>query len=572
MAFDGMFTHAMVSELREKILNGRVMKISQPYPNEVILTIRSNRKNYPLLLSAHPNYARMQITQIPYKNPAVPTKFTMMLRKYLENAKLTAIQQSENDRVVYFSFETRNEIGDRLPLLLSIEIMNRYSNVILINQQNKTIIDTIKHVGMDQNRYRTLLPGATYRQPPKQEKLDPFTAENSQQLIALGQQFPNREVLAQNIQKEFQGFGKVSALQLADVFHQNDGQNDSEHLTSFLKAADAPTPSLTTGKRLDFTFTALGNDIQNMSAQFGSLSGLLDHFYREKATRDRVRQQGALLIHVVNQELKKNRNKLKKLQKEFTNTQHADEYRIKGELLTTYLYQVKRGMTEITLPNFYDNEKPLKIALSNQIGPSQNAQKYFKKYQKLKNAISYLKEQIKLTEDEIAYFEEIQTQIELAEPQDLTDIQVELENGGYLRKNTHHKKNKRRVKINQPETFWASDGTRIKVGKNNLQNEKLTLHTASKNDYWLHVKNIPGSHVIVESSDPSDETLVEAAELAAYFSKSRDSANVPVDYVQVRRIRKPNGTKPGFVIYEGQKTLYVTPTEEKVNQLKTKNE
>src|SRR5699024_9994575 len=209
----------------------------------------------------------------------------------------------------------------------------------------QTIIDTIKHVGMDQNRYRTLLPGATYRQPPKQEKLDPFTAENSKQLIALGQQFPNREVLAQNIQKEFQGFGKVSALQLADVFHQNDGQNDSEHLTSFLKAADAPIPSLTTGKRLDFTFTALGNDIQNMSAQFGSLSGLLDHFYREKATRDRVRQQGALLIHVVNQELKKNRNKLKKLQKEFANTQHADEYRIKGELLTTYLYQVKRGMT-----------------------------------------------------------------------------------------------------------------------------------------------------------------------------------------------------------------------------------
>ena len=194
MAFDGMFTHAMVSELREKLLNGRVMKISQPYPNEVILTIRSNRKNYPLLLSAHPNYARMQITQIPYKNPAVPTKFTMMLRKYLENAKLTDIQQLENDRVVYFSFETRNEIGDRLPLLLSIEIMNRYSNVILINQQTQTIIDTIKHVGMDQNRYRTLLPGATYRQPPKQEKLDPFVAENSHRLISLGQQFPNREV------------------------------------------------------------------------------------------------------------------------------------------------------------------------------------------------------------------------------------------------------------------------------------------------------------------------------------------------------------------------------------------
>lgn len=572
MAFDGMFTHAMVSELREKLLDGRVMKISQPYQNEVILTIRANRKNYPLLLSAHPNYARMQITEIPYKNPAVPTNFTMMLRKYLENARLIDIQQLENDRVVYFSFETRNEIGDRLPLLLSIEIMNRYSNVILINQQTQTVIDTIKHVGMDQNRYRTLLPGATYRKPPKQEKLNPFDKENQASLTSLGNQFPNREVLAQNIQKDFQGFGKISALQLADTLHENDGLNDQQHLEKFLNSADHPTPSLTNGNRIDFSFTNLGQDVQDESDKFDTLSKLLDNFYREKATRERVRQQGARLIHIVNQELKKNRNKLKKLQKEFDNTKHADEYRIKGELLTTYLYQVKRGMTEITLPNFYDNEKPVKIALSNQIGPSQNAQKYFKKYQKLKNAISYLKDQIKLTQDEINYFEEIQTQIELAEPQDLTDIQLELENGGYLRKNSHQKKNKRRIKVNHPETFWASDGTKIKVGKNNLQNEKLTLHTAAKNDYWLHVKNIPGSHVIIESSDPSDETLVEAAELAAYFSKSRNSANVPVDYVQVRKIRKPNGSKPGFVIYEGQRTLYVTPSEEKVEQRKHKSE
>lgn len=571
MAFDGMFTHAMVTELKKLILNGRIVKISQPYPNEVILTLRNNHQNYPLLLSAHPNYARIQITQIPYQNPATPTKFTMMLRKYLENAKLTAINQLENDRVIYLSFETRNEIGDRQTLLLSIEIMNRYSNVILINHQTQKIIDTIKHVGLDQNRYRTLLPGAQYRRPPKQSRLNPFDKQNIQSLIQLKNQFPNREVLAQNLQQTFQGFGTLSALQLADTLHQNDNRTPQEHLESFLYDANHPTPCLTSTQHLDYTFTALGQGIINKRPQYNSLSSLLDYFYREKATRERVREQGTRLIRVVHQELKKNRKKLKKQQIEYDNTQYADEYRIQGELLTTYLSKIKRGMNSITLPNFYDNNKPIKIVLSNQLGPSQNAQKYFKKYQKLKNAITYLKKQIKLTKDEIEYFEGIQSQIELAEPQDLVDIQTELENGGYLRKNNHHKKRKRQTKVNRPETFWSSDGTKIQVGKNNLQNEKLTLHLAAKTDYWLHVKNLPGSHVIVDSNHPSKETLIEAAELAAYFSKSRNSANVPVDYVQVKKIRKPNGTKPGFVIYEGQRTLYVTPSIEKVQSLKNKN-
>lgn len=560
-----MFTHAMVNELKEKLINGRVMKISQPYNNEIILTIRTNRKNYPLLLSAHPNYARIQITKIPFKNPDVPTKFTMTLRKYLENARLIAINQLSNDRIVYLSFETRNELGDRLPLLLSIEIMNRYSNVILINQQTGKIIDTIKHVGMDQNRYRTLLPGATYRTAPLQDKINPF--EVSAQLITeLVSKFPNREVLAKQLQVKLQGFGKTTALQLADTLHEENSKSIFDKFQFFLKQTIDSFPSVTDDLR-DFSFSNLGTDIIDESSKYPNLSTLLDNFYQEKATADRVRQQGAKLIHVVNHELQKNKRKLKKLQQELKNTNKADSYRIKGELLTTYLHQVKRGMNEITLPDYYHDNHPTKVALANYLSPSQNAQKYFKKYQKLKNAISYLKEQIRITKNEIAYFEEIQTQIGLAQVQDLADIQIELENGGYLKQNTHKKKNKRKPKIKQPETFWSSDHTKISVGKNNLQNEKLTLHTASKNDYWLHVKNVPGSHVIIHSDHPSDETLLEAANLAAYFSKSRNSGNVPVDYVQVRKIKKPNGTKPGFVIYEGQKTLFVTPDKEIIQKL-----
>ena len=558
MTFDGLFTHAMIHELNQTLQNGRVTKISQPYPNEVILTIRANRTNYPVLLSANPRYARFQITQIPYTNPAVPTNFTMMLRKYLEGAKLLKIKQLDNDRVVYFEFLTRNELGDKLPLLLSAEIMGRYSNVILINQSTNKIIDTIKHVGMDQNRYRTLLPGATYRQPPTQNKENPFE-QDSNTFEELIQKYPNREVLADNLLKQYQGISRDNALALADKLYSSN--NFVQAFNDFLAMTEDPIPTMN-GNNFSI-FADNPND-----KKFTTLSEMLDIFYHTKANRDRVQQQGGQLLHVIRKNLQRNKKKLKKLSNELKATENADEYRIKGEVLTTYLYQIKRGMTKITLPNFYDNNKEITISLSNQLSPSQNAQKYFKKYQKLKNAVTFVNEQIELTKKEVAYLEEIQTQIELATPADLNDIKTELQQEGYIKKKQQKSKHSSRVKINKPESFIASDGTEILVGKNNLQNEKLTLHTAKKTDIWLHAKNIPGSHVIIKSNNPSDETLFEAAMLAAYFSKFRSSANVPIDYVQVKNIRKPNGSKPGFVIYEGQKTLTVTPTEDFVLELR----
>ncbi|OQQ74887.1 hypothetical protein B6U63_04165 [Ligilactobacillus salivarius] len=558
MTFDGLFTHAMIHELNQTLQNGRVTKISQPYPNEVILTIRANRTNYPVLLSANPRYARFQITQIPYTNPAVPTNFTMMLRKYLEGAKLLKIKQLDNDRVVYFEFLTRNELGDKLPLLLSAEIMGRYSNVILINQSTNKIIDTIKHVGMDQNRYRTLLPGATYRQPPTQNKENPFE-QDSNTFEELIQKYPNREVLADNLLKQYQGISRDNALALADKLHSSN--NFVQDFNDFLAMTEDPIPTMN-GNNFSI-FADNPND-----KKFTTLSEMLDVFYHTKANRDRVQQQGGQLLHVIRKNLQRNKKKLKKLSNELKATENADEYRIKGEVLTTYLYQIKRGMTKITLPNFYDNNKEITISLSNQLSPSQNAQKYFKKYQKLKNAVTFVNEQIELTKKEVAYLEEIQTQIELATPADLNDIKTELQQEGYIKKKQQKSKHSSRVKINKPESFIASDGTEILVGKNNLQNEKLTLHTAKKTDIWLHAKNIPGSHVIIKSNNPSNETLFEASMLAAYFSKFRSSANVPIDYVQVKHIRKPNGSKPGFVIYEGQKTLTVTPTEDFVLELR----
>lgn len=559
MAFDGLFTHAMVQELNHTLQNGRVMRISQPYPNEVILTIRAQRKNYPLLLSAHPTYARLQITQQPFTNPPVPTNFTMMLRKYLEGAHLLTIEQVENDRIVNLHFTSRNELGDSLPLILSIEIMGRHSNVILIKQEENKIIDTIKHVGIDQNRYRTLLPGADYIPAPKQEKVNPFKADLDK-VENLLKSFPNREVLAQKLQITYQGLAFNSALYLADYLHQHDNQAKAfPDALANLKHAQI----VKLNQKLDFT--VFNYPETQVVASFESLSMLLDDFYRQKADFDRVMQQGAKLIHTIKTNLSKNRKKLKKLGQELAATQNAEDYRIKGELLTTYLHQVDRSMEQIELPNYYADNQPVKIALSKQLTPSQNAQKYFKRYTKLKNAVAYIEEQSKKTRAEVAYLENLQSQIELASPSDLPDIEAELAQEGYLR--LKKQKRQQKHKVAKPAQFKASDGTFISVGKNNLQNDHLSLKVAQKTDWWLHVKDLPGSHVIIHSDQPSEDTLVEAAKIAAYYSKARASANVAVDYLQVKKLRKPNGAKPGYVIYEGQQTLYVTPDEKLIKQL-----
>lgn len=564
MSFDGLFTHAMVTELHENLVNGRITKIHQPYQNELILTIRANGKNWPVLLSADPTYPRVQVTQIPYVNPAVPTNFAMMMRKYLQGAIIADVQQMANDRVVHFTITTRNELGDAEQLTLIIEIMARHSNVILIDKKTSRILDVIKHVGADQNRYRLLLPGATYIEPPKQEKLNPFTPNDD--YLDLVKQFPNEDVLAKALQQHYQGLGRDSAQQLAYELHQPGDL--ATHYDAFLANFMHPTPTLITLSNHKTMFAASNYAaFGDQSRQFDSLSTLLDFYYQDAAQRERVQQQAGNLIRVVRNDLKKNRKKMKKLQQTLANTKQADELRLKGEILTTYLHEVKRGMTEITLTDYYHDNQPLKIELSNQLSPSRNAQKYFSRYQKQKNAVAYVGEQIDLTQGEIDYLDNIQTQIELAAPADIAEIREELMQQGYLKQKKTKKKQRASRKTSQPQQFFATDGTEISVGKNNRQNDQLTLKTARKSDYWLHTQKIPGSHVIIHSDDPSEQTLTEAANLAAYFSKARESATVPVDYVQVRKIRKPNGAKPGLVIYEGQKTLYVSPDAALVEQL-----
>ncbi|HGH4037797.1 fibronectin-binding protein EfbA [Enterococcus sp. C76] len=565
MSFDGVFTHAMVNELRETLLSGRISKIHQPYENEIVLVIRSRGKNHRLLLSAHPSYARVQITQIDYQNPDNPPNFVMMLRKYLDGAILENIEQIENDRVIHFHFAKRNELGDLQNIILIVELMGRHSTIVLVNQETGKILDAIKHIGSSQNTYRSLLPGVEYIAPPKQEVLNPFSSDKEK----IFQRLSQTELEPKAIQHQFQGIGFDTAQELTKRLLERPNEKMVVWHEFFSSIINHPVPTFYETTNKDF-FTPIVYQVFSEQASavttYPTLSQLLDSYYHEKAEKDRAKQQGGELIRKIENELKRNKNKLKKREQTLKESENAENYRRDGELLTTFLTQVPRGVKEVVLPNYYEENRPIKIALDPALTPNQNAQKYFHRYQKLKNAVKLIGEQIQEAKDEIQYLESVLSQLEIAGPMDIEAIKEELTAEGYLKKKTQKKQKKK--KPSQPDQYFSSDGTLILVGKNNLQNDQLTMKTAKKTDYWLHAKNIPGSHVIIKSDQPSDETITEAAELAAYFSKYRYSAQVPVDLVQVKHIRKPNGAKPGYVIYENQKTVIVTPEEEKIIAMK----
>lgn len=554
MAFDGLFTHAIVHELNKTLATGRVAKVNQPYPAELIMTIRAHRHNYSLLLSANPTYPRMQITEIAYQNPPVPSNFAMTMRKYLEGAILESIEQVDNDRIIKMNFNTRDELGDQQHLVLITEIMARHSNVSLVNEKTNKIIDSIKHVSSDQNRVRLLLPGATFIMPPKQDRANPYLP--NQIYTDLIRKGLDKKDLAKQLQMNYQGLGKQSANELAtELLSSNDLPTTYHTFLSHFENPDPVTYIDNNGKQQFAVFLPTG---VKKTIHYPTLSAMLDAFYANKAQRDRSRELAGQVLRVLNTELKKDRRKVKKLNDQLADAAKADYYRIRGEILTTYLNKLTTGMTEVTLPNFYDDNKELKISLDPELSPSRNSQKYFTKYEKLKASVDYVNEQLKLTKEEIDYLSNIESQIDLASPADIQEIQVELQEQGYIKKKKSGKK-KRKVRPSKPEEFHTSNGTTVLVGKNNMQNDRLSFKIANKNDTWLHVKDIPGSHVILRDANPDEDTLLETAQLAAYFSKGRESANVPVDYLPVKRLHKPNGAKPGFVTFTGQKTLYVTP-------------
>lgn len=562
MSFDGLFTHAMIQEIKP-LIGGRISKIHHPSQYEIILRIRVNRQNYDLLLSAHPEFARFHITEKKFDNPKQAPQFLMVLRKYIDRAQIKDIFQVDNDRIMIIEFERRDELGDLKSIYLVHEIMGRHSNIILTDK--KTIYGAVKLLSPSVNSYRTILPGHDYVSAPAQDKLNPFISSFDFSSI----DDENHIVMHKNIQQVYQGFSRQSADEL--VYQLNSHSSDNKELIfeQFIKKFDLPfhpTIVLSPSHKnfMVFPYETLNGEQKS----YPTLSEMLDDFYTTIAKRYTIRQKASDLEQIIENALEKNQRKLLKLHDEYNDTDSANDYRMMGEILTSYMHQVKPGMSEITLPNFYENNQPLIIQLDLKYSPAQNAQNYFSKYNKLKKRHEHLSREIPKTEQEIYYLDHLLTQLNYAESEDLEVIRSELIREGYLKKKKHQAtKQKKSV----PESFYSSDGTLIMVGKNNQQNDELTMRTARKTDWWLHTKDIPGSHVVIRNNQPSEETFEEAAMLAAHFSKYAQSSSVPVDTTQIKYVHKPNGAKPGYVIYENQRTLFVTPSQHMIDEMRKRN-
>ncbi|MBU8877766.1 NFACT family protein [Bacillus sp. FJAT-29790] len=566
MSFDGLFTRAMTEELTQALKGGRISKIHQPYQNEIILVVRANGKNHKLLLSVHPSYARVQLTNEAHDNPSEPPMFCMLLRKHLEGFFLEEIRQVGLDRIIIFEVKGRNEIGDISYKQLIVEIMGRHSNITLVDKSRNIILDSIKHVSFAVNSHRAILPGQEYILPPQQDKNNPFEADEEEVLRRID--FNSGKLDKQLVA----GFAGLSPLFAKEIIFHAGLANRTTLPKTFLSLIQLLknhriSPSITISEQRENFYLFPLEHLQGNAKAFASLSEMLDRFYFGKAERDRVKQQSSDMERFIINEKEKNEKKIAKLQATLREAENADIHQLNGELITSNIYAIHKGLKEIEVLNYYNGEM-VTIPLDPQKTPSQNAQKYFTKYQKAKNAVEIVKEQIGKAEEELTYFETLLQQVETASPKDIEEIREELIEGKYL-KERQKRKNKKSQNVKPIlDRYTASDGTEILVGKNNKQNDYLTNKLAARDEIWLHTKDIPGSHVLIRSKEPTDKIILEAATLAAYFSKARTSGSVPVDFTQVRHVKKPSGAKPGFVIYDNQQTVYVTPNEETVLALK----
>lgn len=571
MAYDGLVLRAVTHELQTSLVGGRVDKIYQPLDRDLLFNIRAIGNNYKLLLTAHPSYPRAQLTD-DYKgvNPAEPPMFCMLLRKHCEGGRITRVEQVGNERILHLAVENRDELGDLTERVLVIEIMGRHSNVILLDPQEQRILDSLVHVNFGTSRHREVLPGRTYVSPPEQDKHDPFQVSyGAFQNLRTATDEP---LFDKFLLQTFTGLSPLICREIAARVAQA-GNLESEWQAFAALIEDARehryTPTIVYQEDRPVAFSCFElTHLEGDKKSFASISQAIQLFYGEKAWRDTLRQKSHDLERMLTNELDRNVTKLAKFQQQIEEADLSDQHRIYGELITAYQHQIERGMTEVTVQNFYDeNLADITIPLDPAYSANENAQSNFKKYNKVKKSIPILQQQIEETQAEILYLESLLQQLSTATWSDIEEIRDELAAEGYIKIKRKplpkgKKPPKEKVAPIKPERYVSSDGIEILVGKNNKQNEFLTMKYASNSDTWLHTKDIPGSHVVIRAREIPESTLLEAAQLAAYFSKGRESSQVPVDYTLVKHIWKPNGSKPGFVLYDNQRTLYVTPDQQ----------
>jgi predicted ribosome quality control (RQC) complex YloA/Tae2 family protein len=573
MALDGIFIYSVAEELRESLVNGRVDKINQPEKDEIIISIKNSYKTFKLLISASAVFPKIHLTNTNKQNPMKAPAFCMVLRKHLNNARLIDIRQLETDRVLLFDFESLDELGFNSIYTLIVEIMGRHSNITLIRQRDNIIMDSIKRVTPDINSFRSLYPGIKHVYPPASKKLNPFNFDliSFKEFITVN----NIEYTKSLFSSVFTGvslqFSKelfyrtfvenISGLEDVYVFINSILHSIKNGNFSFLYYTDASSIK-------DFYCVPLTSLNQFEEKSCSSASELLEHFYFEKDKADRLNSKSTDLQKIINTNLDRCYKKLDILKKTLEECTEADKYKLYGELITANIYSLKSGDKAAHVLNYYsEDEEYLDIKLDENKTPSENSQYYYKKYNKLKKSYEAANYQIKLTEDEISYLQSVLTSIKNAEEYiTIEEIKNELIETGYVKfKKIKGPKNKSSAK---PVHVISSDGIDIYIGKNNIQNDYLTLKFADKHDTWLHTKNIPGSHVIIKKyGDVPEKTLLEAAALAAYYSKAKDSSKVAVDYTEVRNVHKPNGAKPGMVIYYTNSTVYVDPEKTELKEL-----
>lgn len=587
MALDGITTAAIAAELKEKLIGGRIDKIHQPLADEIRFTVRGNGANYKVLASANSGHPRMHLTEQSRENPMTAPLFCMVLRKHLAGGKIVDICQPNFERILIIKVESSNEMGDLTTKNLILEIMGKHSNLILTDENGK-ILDSIKRVSHDKSSVREVLPGKTYVFPPSQDKMNPQMAESDSFFSKLHLQEGKK--VQDFLYQSYTGISPIMAAEIccrAEIDPSDACQQiTAEKELRLYQAFSAVMEEIKThriqpaiyyqkphGKVLDFGVLEMRQFAALPKKEFADISTLLEAFYTERDNAAHIRQKAhdtrRLVMTNIERCVKKKDIQLKTLK----DVAGKDKWKRKGELITANIYAIPPKAASFKTIDFYDeNMAEIEIRLDPEKTPAENAQAYFNKYNKAKRTQAAMEIQQKQNDEELAYLESVLNALDAAKDDaDLAEIRTELAESGFIRRQPQ-KKGQQKPKKAKPMRYLSSDGFEILVGKSNLQNDELTLRTAEPTDIWMHTKEIPGSHVIIRTGGRGEvpvTTLEEAATLAAYYSKAKNSSMVPVDYTLRKNVKKPNGAKPGMVIYLTNKTIYITPKEEIVDQLKT---
>ena len=582
MAFDGITIHCLVDELKNKLVGGRLLKIAQPENDELQLTIRVEKTQYKLLISAAASLPLMYITEFSKTSPLTAPNFCMLLRKHLNNAKIVDIYQPGLERIINIKVEHYNDMGDLCTKLIIVELMGKHSNIIFADTEDK-IIDSIKHISANVSSVREVLPGRTYFIPDTTSKIDPlnaskndFTAKVSEQLMPISKAIyccftGISPVIATEIchRASIDGDKPANTLDISELNTIWTAFDDILECVRLNKFQPNIISEISTGTPKDFSPLPLSiyGDSNHLASYIDSMSLVLEQFYAKKSVVTRIRQKSSDLRRIVQTALEKDYKKYDLQLKQLKDTEKKDKYRIYGELITAYGYSVEAGATELKAENYYDDNKLISIPLDKDMTAMENAKHYYDKYNKLKRTAEALESIVNDVSDEITHLESVMNALDIAlSEDDLKEIKEELVLSGYIRRKTSDKKAKYK---SEPLHFLSSDGYHMYVGKNNIQNEELTFKVAGGGDWWFHSKSFPGSHVIVKTNGEElpDATFEEAARLAAYYSKGREQDKVEIDYIQRKHVKKVAGSKPGFVIYHTNYSMAIQPDISNIKEI-----